>query len=400
MSLTPSLVESLLWEDESNTVDFKATQYPFADATEDQKGEIIKDILAFANTFRRDDAYVLLGIRDVKGGRGIVTGVAQHLDDANLQQLVNSKTNRTVEFHYHAIEIDKLQVGVIHIPRQDRPSYVTKKYGKLQAYAVYLRRGSSTSIATPEEIARMGADQAITNTSLPTLDLQFATRASHERHGAQIAITSLVLHTPNEIPDYREQPSHSIYGFGDSMTNRNYYRELVAHTVFVTLAQPCGLAVENTSSTTAEDVRLGITIDDPDEHLAIFDEDDIPSEPDATSILRRLHPARQQPEHDVVVRRTGTAWQITARFGKVQPKATIYLRSRLFVGAYRDVNLILDARLYADNLPEPHHVQLALHITSIERTVTLGAIQTLHADWFKSTPRGQAMQKQREKKHP
>lgn len=63
-SLTDT-IEALLWEDESNTLDFKQIQYPLAGATEEQKGEIIKDILAFSNAFRRDDAYILLGVRDV-----------------------------------------------------------------------------------------------------------------------------------------------------------------------------------------------------------------------------------------------------------------------------------------------------------------------------------------------
>ncbi len=131
-SLTDT-IEALLWEDESTTLDFKQTQYPFATATDDQKSEIIKDILAFANAFRRDDA--------------------------SLQQLVNTKTSRTVEFSYHALTIDGQQLGAIRIPRQQRPTYLKKSYGKLQAQTVYLRHGSSTSTATPEEIARMGTDQ-------------------------------------------------------------------------------------------------------------------------------------------------------------------------------------------------------------------------------------------------
>lgn len=157
-SLTDT-IEALLWEDESTTLDFKAAQYPFAGATDDQKGEIIKDLLAFANAFRRDDAYILLGVHDQQGGRATITGVSNHLEDASLQQLVNKKTNRTLEFSYHALTIDSQQIGAIRIPRQLRPTYLKQDFGELQARTVYLRHGSSTSIASPEEIARMGADQ-------------------------------------------------------------------------------------------------------------------------------------------------------------------------------------------------------------------------------------------------
>jgi hypothetical protein len=159
MTTMTDLVESLLWEDESATLDFKQAQYPFTG--DDQKSEIIKDILAFANAFRRDDAYILLGVEDQQGGRATILGVTDHFDDAILQQLVNSKTNRTVEFSYHALTIDSQQVGIIRIPRQQRPLYLLKPFGKLQALTVYLRQGSSTSIATPDEIARMGADDVV-----------------------------------------------------------------------------------------------------------------------------------------------------------------------------------------------------------------------------------------------
>lgn len=69
---------------------------------------------------------------------------------------MNSKTNRTLDFSYHAITLDNQLVGILHIPRQARPTYLKNDYSKLRAHAVYLRHGSSTSIATPDEIARMG----------------------------------------------------------------------------------------------------------------------------------------------------------------------------------------------------------------------------------------------------
>lgn len=150
-------VEALLWENESASLDFKEAQYPFAGATDDEKGEIIKDILAFANAFRREDAFILLGVREMHGGRAEVVGVEQHLPDASLQQLVNSKTNRPVEFSYHSLDLDGQQIGVIRVPQQRRPIFLTKPYGRLEASVVYLRRGSSTAKATPDEIAQMGA---------------------------------------------------------------------------------------------------------------------------------------------------------------------------------------------------------------------------------------------------
>lgn len=43
------LFERLLYEEESSTLDFKKEQYRFAKATDDEKSELLKDIVGFAN---------------------------------------------------------------------------------------------------------------------------------------------------------------------------------------------------------------------------------------------------------------------------------------------------------------------------------------------------------------
>lgn len=89
-----TLIDQLLFGEEGNTLDFKSEQYRFSGATDDEKSELLKDILAFANAWRRADAYILIGVKEVKGGRSEVVGIADHLDDAHIQQFVNSKTQR------------------------------------------------------------------------------------------------------------------------------------------------------------------------------------------------------------------------------------------------------------------------------------------------------------------
>src|SRR6266550_4446358 len=112
------IVESLLHEEESSTLDFKQLQYRFEGATDQEKCELLKDILAFANAWRRTDAFILIGVEEVKGARSVAHGVAQHIDDAKLQQFVNGKTNRPLEFAYTPMEVEGKQIGVIRIPVQ------------------------------------------------------------------------------------------------------------------------------------------------------------------------------------------------------------------------------------------------------------------------------------------
>jgi hypothetical protein len=149
------LIEALLHEDESSSLDFKREQYQFEGASDDEKSELLKDILAFSNAWRRSDAYILIGVEEVRGGRSRAIGVQSHLDDAKLQQFVNSKTQKVLRFSYQVSVVDGVEVGVISIPVQSPPFFLRKDFGRLKKDTVYTRHGSSTSIADPDEIARM-----------------------------------------------------------------------------------------------------------------------------------------------------------------------------------------------------------------------------------------------------
>lgn len=151
------LIEELLHEEEGAALDFKRDQYLFDGSDDVTKSELLKDILACANAWRRSDAYILIGVEDIKGGRSKPVGVLTHHDDAKLQQFVNSKTNRPISFSYETVTIDGVQTGILRVEMQERPFFLKKDYGKLKAGVVYIRRGSSTDTADPDEIHRMGA---------------------------------------------------------------------------------------------------------------------------------------------------------------------------------------------------------------------------------------------------
>ena len=155
MAVNTSLIDELICEEESATLDFKNKQYLFDGANDNEKSELLKDILAFTNAWRRTDAYILIGIEEVKGKKCNVKGINNHIDDSKLQQFVNSKTQRPIHFSYQAMTYNGKQIGIIHIPCQERPIYLKKDYGKLKKRIVYIRRGSSTSEAEPDEIAKM-----------------------------------------------------------------------------------------------------------------------------------------------------------------------------------------------------------------------------------------------------
>ena len=164
MPLDPSFIEQLLHEDEGTTLDFKSSQYPFEGADNNAKSELLKDILAFTNAWRDKTAYILIGVEERKGRCSKVVGVSKDLDDSQLQQFVNSKIKRPIMFSYHTHLINGDKIGVISIPVQKRPVYLTTQFGIVEKNTVYLRRGSSTAIAEPDEIAQMGGSETSIDT--------------------------------------------------------------------------------------------------------------------------------------------------------------------------------------------------------------------------------------------
>ena len=59
-------------------------------------------------------------------------GITQHFNDANLQQFVNSKTQKPISFSYHIEPVDSVEIGVIRLPIQERPFFFRADFGRLK----------------------------------------------------------------------------------------------------------------------------------------------------------------------------------------------------------------------------------------------------------------------------
>lgn len=389
--MTKDEIEALLFEEEGAELDFKRDQYPFDKANREDKSELLKDILAFANAFRRTDAYILIGVNDVKGGRSKVFGVASQLDDAKLQQFVNSKTQRPVTFSYRDAHHDGHPIGIIHIPLQQRPLYTKSDYGKVMKEVVYLRRGSSTDTATPDEIAQMGAQQIQAHGIEPSFELDIFDRETGETLGHEITIGSTVLHVPpkNEIPDYSE--GHPMFSV-TLHVNRDYYRELTRFMQIVSLASPVSFALRNASTVSAHDVRMIFEIEDPEDRYVFMEDREMPEPPKSRDpILFQRNYIPNVTGSDIDVTRTGNRWRIECRFGKIQPHDTARLSDDLYAGAYQGGTLTVDARIYADNISRPLPARFDLHFDVEQRTVSLEDIKRLEYERLIATPEGERL---------
>jgi hypothetical protein len=382
--MNDSKFQSLLYAGEGTMLDFKQQQYPFVGADDDQKAELLKDILAFANAWRPDDAYILIGVRAVVGGRAELVGTDEHFDDAQLQEFVSKKTNRAVTLSYEVIVFDGKKIGVIRIPKQLRPTYLIKEFGmdrgakdrKLKANTVYYRQGSSTFIATPQDIYRMGADEITHRAIIPTVDLQFTDFFRNRLIGPAVKIKSkIILYEANDIPDLAEPgwamgggiviPLPSIEG----RHNRDFFREAASYLSFKDAFVPIGLAIRNPSDMALHDARVEIQIH-KSSTLFVATEDEAPRKPEKVDSLLAVGPSLSYCP-TVSLRRYDDRVSIIVNLGKIQAKQAIFSAAYFFIAGPKDNQSVrLEATIYTDELPEPQRIPLTIATESLTVTYT------------------------------
>ena len=380
MSMTPEQIEHLLHEDEGTALDFKRDQYKFVGANNEEKSEILKDILAFANAFRRADAYIVLGVEEIRGGRSKVVGVSAPLDDASLQQFVNSKTQRPVIFSYREATHDGFAIGIIHIPIQARPIYAKVEFGKVRKEAVYLRRGSSTAIAKPDEIARMGMVD-VDGLGSPSVEVSLINRKTGDLLGNSVTIDRCTLYnlpSQDRIPDYTPSGRARVGSFQallqDSTTNRNFLREYAAY-VQAEAYFPIVLEIRNMGGTVIQDTKLALELHDPDKNFDLLSSQHRPVKPNPNSLMGSPILESIFEKHDVFLTREGDVWKIDCAFGKIQPGAKVRLQDDILIGSRIAGEFELSGVMFADNISNPIPVRIALSFQTGSSSLTVENIE-------------------------
>lgn len=393
MKIDHNLIDTLLYGEEGIDLDFKIDQYKFTKASDDEKGELLKDILAFANSWRRSDAFILIGVKEIKSDKSEIVGINEKLDDAQIQQFVNSKTQKPLTFSYRNMDFAGKCIGIIHIPIQNRPLYLKNDFGKLKKETVYIRRGSSTDSAKPDEIAIMGKPSSTIKESQPILEVFFADKKNRIILSDGFPIKSLILNTPriNDIPDYDgdSKLQKSYFDLSLERPNYDYYRKLTHFTTLFRLLTPINFAIQNTGSTVAKDVRLKIKIQDDQNIIKALDEYDMPTIPKSSysrfNDLNFQFPNTGTP-HDLTVKRISDYWLIEAAVEKVQSKSIAWLDSKLFIGSIKTVDFYMETSIFSDNLSEPTTKNLLIKVESTSKSVGLNEILELERERFLNSP--------------
>lgn len=360
-----ALLDQLLYEEESDSLDFKSAQYDFVGASDDSKSELLKDILAFANSWCRTDAYILIGVKEIRGGKSEIMGISAHIDDASLQQFVNKKTNRPITFSYRAFSTDEGSIAILNIPRQQRPFYLKKDYGRLKASTIYVRRGSSTDEASLDEISTMG--QISVDSDAPSLDLNFADARTGELLGRTFRVEPKVLSYEDHAIPFYGTPS-SPFGLNltmDGVDNRRFYQEYAAYQREKALVHPVRLIVRNTGPVLLKSVRIKIEFCIPS-GLMFFDDGDLPETPKRktysfTGLPKNFH-SPIVARRSISVERQENFVTAVANMLDVQPKDEVQSADIIYVGGLESDQISFWARVFADNLPTPQEFDFIVEV--------------------------------------
>lgn len=365
------LVETLLHQAESDHLDFKRDQYKFVGASDEEKAKLLKDILAFANSWKTTDAYIVIGADDGHGGRASVVGVDHQLDDATLQQFVNSKTNRLVEFAYMPASHDGVQIAVIRIARrQRRPILLKSRYASLQPNTAYVRRGSSTAVADASEVEQMVLDEIA-----PSVGISFGDGKTRVSTGEQRLVLRPrpLLKAPPEMVAEMEKATANIdkslwVGAGDVFKTTGVLSEMVAMSAFrpfqpnaaelreherlMSALTPVWLTALNSGGSVATDVILKAKLPKTT-GLLLFDAE--PKKPTGGFDLH-LQDARTVHLFD-----RGADQELKVRFGKIRPGDRTW-SDPIWIGAREPTTVEFDASVFADNIPRPIDLTLVIEI--------------------------------------
>lgn len=139
---------------ERDWLDFKRDAYGDLKSAQ-SRNELIKDILAMANTPRDRSAVLILGVSWTAENGSEIIGLERHLDDQQFQTSFGTDRAQPIpRFTYTPFNLDGKNIGTIEILLDDRgPFTPIKDFDGLQAGAIYFRRGTTSERAVGDEIA-------------------------------------------------------------------------------------------------------------------------------------------------------------------------------------------------------------------------------------------------------
>lgn len=219
------------------------------------------------------------------------------------------------------------------------------------------------------------------NAKTSDISLEFYDTKTDQPIGRQVALAATYLKVSGieEVPDYapsaedNESSSSNVRNYLLSRQNRDYYREYVDYLVKSAMLQPTGFALTNNGVLGARDIfiDLRITTDIPEltvgtnAKLKIAKPD---KEKDSSFSISFDDAFSGIAGNALEVEKTSEGWTASVEMRALQPKRVVKSRQKLVVGAKSSGKIFIDAKIYADILPEPvtQRLEVAIHVAVVE----------------------------------
>lgn len=385
--MTDELLTALRYKSEGTDVDFKSAQYRFIGGSDEDKSEMLKDILAMANAWRDGPGFILLGFKDQRPHPAAVVGISQSIDDAKMQQFVHGKVKPKLTFKYEEHIYEGKTVGVITIPKQKRAFYLGHAYGKLKSNVVYVRRGSSTDEAEPPEIAAM----AVADAGRGDVRLQLSVLTPDNKE-LQDTFALKYLRFPARLPDY-ESPRRETGPFGFQYAlpsiwqdNRHFWREYAEYALAQQALIEMKFVLHNRSEVPLSNAKLEVSVEPlGGQRLQMLPGANLPEEPKSqwSSIqgIRSLPELLDRREARLVVDDRGVSPICHVRFGSLQPGEDAPSSDTLAIIPLGPGKLRMRLRILAGELATPRESERVLEAIGDEVVLDVNGLDEL---WGKS----------------
>ncbi|RLD01564.1 MAG: hypothetical protein DRI32_09395 [Chloroflexi bacterium] len=203
--MRPKQLEELLQQDESVSLEYKTTLNLRDKAG---KAKFLKEVLSLANSLQ-GRAYLVIGVRE-KDKKKEIVGM-EGITEEQIQSVIKEWCRPAIDFHFEIVPFDEKNVGVITIYSNRPPHTVKKRFGYpktnktgkhikqnyLEEHEVFVRKGSTIEIASPEEIVAM---------------------AQRDSDGLDAVVSRL-----DRIADWQEETAEAIYS--QNRANRTDWKD-------------------------------------------------------------------------------------------------------------------------------------------------------------------------------
>lgn len=135
---TDKLKKIINLENECDWLDFKSIQYK-------KNEDLLKDVMAFANSKHLGSKYIIIGVKDYPHGKKDVLGIPNDVikDSSEIQNFILSNIEPDINLKYYPVDLYSKKIVILEIKdSQDKPYMLKKDYGKLKSGTCYIRKGS------------------------------------------------------------------------------------------------------------------------------------------------------------------------------------------------------------------------------------------------------------------